>query len=497
MKKFGDYTIRDVRKAGRIPDEAADMAAIKGDVTSGGIWRHIVTMSLPVMLGMGLQNLYTVVDLFWVGRLGMGAVAAITIAGTLFSFFFSLGQAIGTGSLAIVSRAFGRRNFEHAAHTVRNTLFVGAAVGLFFGGASFFFAEPIITALGGSGEVVDLGAAYLRPYAFGFAFQIVSLALGFALRGSGDMKAPTYSLMIATLINIALDPLMIYGWGPIPAMGVAGAGLATMISTLFSAVYVVAVVSTGKSNLHVPLSTGFKPDWPLIKEVFKIGAPSGAQFMLLSFSFMVIIWIVADKGAGPVAAAGIGWRLMHMSLAPVIGIGTAVATLVGQNLGVEKVSRASSSVKKGILASVLCAGVISVTFAAFPDFFIGFFSDSREVVALGREVMRAMAFNGVVLGVVIVLNSAFGGAGDNVPSMIGASVRSFFSVGLAFLLPAVTPFGLTAVWASIPIASFANMLILLRIYRKGSWKTRMKKREEAYCASGSAVAGPCSLPPPD
>jgi putative MATE family efflux protein len=476
---------------------SAEPAAIKGDVTGGGIWRHIVTMSLPVMLGMGLQNLYTVVDLFWVGRLGTGAVAAITIAGTLFFFFFSLGQAIGTGSLAIVSRAFGRRNFEHAAHTVRNTLFAGAAVGMVFGCASFFFAEPIIKALGGRGEVVSLGAAYLRPYAFGFAFQIVSLVLGFALRGSGDMKAPTYSMMIATVINIVLDPLMIYGWGPMPAMGVAGAGLATMISTMFSAAYVVIVISSGKSNLRVPLSTDFKPDWSLIKEVFKIGAPSGAQFMLLSFSFMVLIWIVADKGAGPVAAAGIGWRLLHISLVPVIGIGTAVATLVGQNLGVEKVTRATSSVKKGVLASVLCAGVISVMFASFPDFLIGFFSTSSEVISHGRTVMRAMAFNGVALGVVIVLNSAFGGAGDNVPSMIGASVRSVFSVGLAFLLPAVTPFGLSAVWASIPIASFANMLILLYIYRKGAWKTRMKRREEKYCASGSAVAGPCPLPPPD
>jgi len=311
------------------------------------------------------------------------------------------------------------------------------------------------------------------------------------------MKAPTYSMMIATVINIALDPLMIFGWGPIPAMGVAGAGLATMISTMFSAVYVVVVISSGKSNLRVPLSKDFKPDWQLIKEVFKIGAPSGAQFMLLSFSFMVIVWIVADKGAGPVAAAGIGWRLMHMSLAPVIGVGTAVATLVGQNLGVDKVSRATSSVKKGVMASVICAGAIAVTFAAFPDFFIGFFSDSSEVVAHGRQVMRAMAFNGVVLGVVIVLNSAFGGAGDNVPSMIGASVRSFFSVGLAFLLPAVTPFGLSAVWASIPIASFANMLIMLHMYRKGSWKTRMKEREAKYCATGSAIAGPCPLPPPD
>jgi Na+-driven multidrug efflux pump len=136
-------------------------------------------------------------------------------------------------------------------------------------------------------------------------------------------------------------------------------------------------------------------------------------------------------------------------------------------------------------------------FASVPDFLIGFFSTSSEVISHGRTVMRAMAFNGVALGVVIVLNSAFGGAGDNVPSMIGASVRSVFSVGLAFLLPAVTPFGLSAVWASIPIASFANMLILLYIYRKGAWKTRMKRREEKYCASGSAVAGPCPLPPPD
>lgn len=469
---------------------------VKQDLTQGSIWRYIATLSVPVTIGMAFQSMYTIVDLYWVGRLGTASVAAITLAGSLFFLFFSVAQVLGAGTLAIVARAFGQKDTGRAVHTVRNVGFVSLILGAAFGVACFIFAERIVSLLGGRGEVVLLGGAYLRPFALGFGFQIISFVLNFSMRGAGDMKSPMYAMVIATTVNIVLDPLLIFGPGPFPEWGVAGAGVATMIATAISAVYVFIVIISGASQLHVPIITKFSPDWPVIWEVLRIGIPAGLQFLFLSLSFMVLIWIVSDYGAAAIAAAGIGWRLMHMSIIPVIGIGTAVATLVGQNLGAERPDRATRATQLGITAACFCAAVIALSFASFPDFFMKIFSESNDVLLLGRDILRVLAVNEILMGVAITLNNTFSGAGDNTPPMIGAIVRSFFAVSLAFLLPRITPYGLVAIWSSIPISTLINLFILVYIYRRGNWKTRMKKLEEKTCLAryGAPV---CPAPPPD
>ncbi|HOO56513.1 MAG TPA: MATE family efflux transporter [bacterium] len=450
----------------------------KQDLTQGGIAGYIFRLSIPVMLGMGLQNMYTIVDLYWVGRLGDTAIAAITLAGTLFFFFFAIAQTVGAGALAIVSRAYGQKQKQQAVHTVRNAVFAGIIMGIIVGGSCFVFARYILIGLRARGDVITLGALYLRPIGIAFGFQIISFVINFSMRGAGDMRTPLIAMIISTFTNMLLDPLLIFGWWIFPELGISGAGIATLIATAISAAYVFVILVTGRSILHVPIITRFKPDWPLINQLVRIGLPAGLQFLFLSLSFMIIIILVAAYGEAPVTAAGTAWRLIHLSTIPVIGIAAAVATLVGQNLGAGKPERADSACKIGIAGACFCASIIAVTFAALPDFFMKIFVNSDEVVALGRTILRILAFNEVLLGLNIVFNNAFSGAGDNMPPMFGAIVRSVIQIIVAFSLLNVPSVGMNGIWISIPVSTLFNTMFLGLIYRKGHWKTRMLRREE-------------------
>jgi putative MATE family efflux protein len=454
--------------------------AEKPDLTRGSIGRYIFTLGAPAALGMAMQHLYSVVDIFWIGRLGAEAVAAVTLTGSLFFVFFSIAQVIGAGTLAIVARAYGQKDFDRAVHTVRNIIFVGAITGLICGAAGFLFAEPITALLGGRGEVIPLGGAYIRPFSIGSAFQMIAMMIGFSMRGGGDMKTPMLSMFVATAINMVLDPLLIFGLGPFPEWGIAGAGIATMISQMLSALYLFVVLVSGRSLLHVPIVTRFRPCWPTIWEALRIGIPAGLQYLALTFSFMILLRIVAISfGTEPISAAGIAWRLMHLAIVPVIGIGISVSTLVGQNLGADKPRRAVRANRIGVLWSVLCVGALGSLFAAFPELFMGIFIESQQVIELGRDFLRILLVNNILLGVIFTFNSTFSGAGDNVPSMIGAVVRGSLLISLSWLLSTHTNLGLNAIWLCFPVASCVNLVVMIGFYRRGMWKTQMVRNERS------------------
>jgi Na+-driven multidrug efflux pump len=230
----------------------------------------------------------------------------------------------------------------------------------------------------------------------------------------------------------------------------------------------------------------FQPSWTVVREALKIGLPSGLHYLILSFSFAVVLKIVAmGYGAEPISAAGIGWRLMHLTVVPVIGFGTAISTLVGQNLGAARPQRAVRATNYGLLAGLTCVGVTGTTVAAFPEPIVGFFIESPQVIGLARDFLRIVLANNLLLSMIITLNCTFAGAGDNMPSMIGAIVRSSMMISIAWTFSQLSGFGLNAIWLSMPVASFANLLVLARFYRKGRWKTRMERRETEYQTGSS------------
>ncbi|MFA6449152.1 MAG: MATE family efflux transporter [bacterium] len=455
------------------------------DLTQGSIKRYIFTLGIPVILGMTLQQLYSLIDLYWVGRLGPDAIASVSLGSTLFFVFFSIAQVLGQGAMAIIAYDYGQGNKTHAAHTTRNALFIAAMLGVVLSAVSVAYARPIMALLGGRGDVVDLGAQFLRPFGLAFFFQMISFVLWNALRGAGDMRSPMIIMFFTTVLNMILDPFLIYGLGPFPKLGVAGAGIATLISTFAGAGYLIFITITGRALLHVPFDIKYRPDWRNISEMLKIGIPAGIQLAFLSFSVMLIMKAVSAYGMGPVAALGTSWKLLQFATIPVMGLGAAVATLVGQNLGAGKPERAMRATSLGITAGIIIAALPAAVLAAFPDFFMGFFTKSKDVISVSHDILRVLSAHQLFVGTIMIYNSAFAGAGDNTPPMISAMLRAVIMVGLAYSLPPLTGYGLFSIWFCMPASSVAGTILLAYFYRLGHWKTRMQKRQNGLLIAAS------------
>ncbi|HOX27851.1 MAG TPA: MATE family efflux transporter [bacterium] len=454
------------------------------DLASGNVRMQLLRLCVPVTIGMLMQNLYAIVDLYWVGRLGPNAIAAVAISGVFFFVFFSIAQIIGVGALALVARSIGQGKPENGVLTIRNSSFASALVGVMLSIAGFVYAREIIVMLGGKGEVILLGEQFFKPFAIGFFFQMMLFPLTAAMRGTGDMRTPMNLMVITNALNFVLDPLLIYGWGPFPKWGVAGAGIATTLSTGIAAGYAYYALAAGKSNLTVRIGKHFRPDWSIIFLVIRIGAPSGVQFGFLSLSIMMLMKAVAGYGMESVAAFGACNRLLSIAFIPMMGIGAAVSAIVGQSLGAGKPHRVIAANRAGIVMAVVGSGIIAAAFALFPDFFMGFFTKSGKVLALSRDFLRISFIHEMFLAVAVIYNSTFSGAGDNISSMIAAVIRSLLLIALGFTLPGMWRLGINGVWLSFPISSFIGMFLVGYMFRLGRWKTHMNKYDDMIDSQG-------------
>jgi len=454
------------------------------DLTQGSLFKYLFTLGLPVMAGLLMNNLYTLTDLYWLGRLGTTAVAAVTLCQILFFVILSISQAFGMGTLAIISRAFGKKEMGNATAVFRNAVFIAGLTGAVLASLIFIFSREVVELLGAGPVLIQPARDYLHPFCIGLAFQLVGMTMNFAIRGTGDMKLPMMIMLVSTTCNIIMDPLMIYGYGPFPEWGIAGAGTATAISQFLAASFALAAVITGRTYMHIPIVLRFRPDWKIIGNILRIGVPAGMQFLILSLSFIFIIRIVAGYGRDVVAAMGIVLRVLHTTSVPVIGLGAAVATLVGQNLGAKLPDRASRATMLGVASGAVFAIIITFTFFTYPTFFVSIFSDAEGVIGIGSKAMRIMAVSQIFTAVSIMFQHCFVGSGDTFPAMLTSAIRAAVLIALALLLPTITEWGVYGVVVCIPASTFIGMVTFIFFYRTGRWKTRMDKLEEVAPAGG-------------
>ncbi len=452
------------------------------DLTEGSLLKYIFVLGIPVMAGMFMNNVYTLADLYWVGRLGPTEIAGVTLCQLLFFVVFSISQIFGMGTLALVARYFGQGRRDKAVETTRNAVFAALIVGLVLSATVFVFADEVVSLVGARGDVAPVALAYLKPFCLGFVFQLVAFTVNFTMRCAGDMITPMVMMGISIVLNTILDPFMIFGWGPFPEWGVAGAAIATTISQFIGAALSIFATVSGLTTLHVPVTFKFKPDWKEIWAIIRIGAPIGVQFLILSMTFFILIRIVAGYGEHVVATLGIAWRILHTASMPVLGIGAAVATLVGQNLGAKKEDRAVRATTLGVIASVSLASIFVITYFSVPGFFVSLFTDSKKVLDLAPLAIRIMGFSQIFIAVNIVLQSCFSGSGDTFPPMLAAIIRAVVMLVAVFFLPRLAGLGLTGIILGLPISTFTGMTVLYFFYRKGRWKTHMEKKEPPMTA---------------
>lgn len=432
-----------------------------------GIFKILIKLSWPIVIAFSLQTSYNVIDLFWVARLGSSELAAVSLAGTLFYIVLALGQVLGSGTVALVSQSYGAGLTERANTVVQQaiglTLFIAVTVSV----SGFLFARDIISLLGGTDEVLTHGHAYLRIVFIGFAFQLLSFSINYAFRGAGDMKTPMQIMIIATATNIILDPLLILGIGFFPRLGVTGAALATVIAKGISFLYGIIILIRGKSGLQLRPGSPWRFDWTIVKTILGVGIPAGISYALMFLSVTAVFRTAASYGKYVLSALGIGQRVLQFAGLPVVGIGVATTTLVGQRLGARDVADA----KRISRVSLICSSAImigcSLLFFTQAPVIVNIFRPDQPVVDYGIQFLHIVSLYLVFVGLTTTVTGVFRGAGDMLPPMGAGIIKLAVLILMAPTL--ARTWGAGGIWWTMLVAYGVEALIMMRWYASGRW----------------------------
>mgnify|MGYP001817766280 CR=1 FL=1 len=425
-----------------------------------------------MILETGILNIAQVLDTYWVGQLGSAALAAVTISITIRWVLNSLANGLGIGGMAVVARRIGAKEQAAAEHAAWQTILLGVFMSLVLSITGMVLARPLLILLGADAEVLPLGLAYLRISFAGIFTLILVFAINAMLRGAGEAGIAMRVLFLATAVTVVLEPILILGWGPVPALGVSGSALAFILGFGAGLVMQLVVLLSGRARIRINLRD-LKPDFPLMGRIIRISLPSTIQMTLRSSSRLIILALVGVYGTFAVAGYGVANRLLLIALIPCFGMGNAAGTLVGQNLGARQPERAEKSAWWVSGYSAIYMAVVALLLSIFAPSLIALFDPTPEVVAIGTECVRIVAWSMIATAGGVVLARGFDGAGNTVPAMtINLLTLWAMELPLAFGLSRWLGLGATGVWWGRAIANLANGLLFAIWFRRGKWKER-------------------------
>ena len=429
-------------------------------------------LAWPMFVSTTLQNLQSVIGLFWVGRLGSEAVAALAMSGTILMMLFPVVMGLATGTIAIVSRSVGAGNQAEAAEAGGQSLMAALICGVIAGLAGWYWAGDLCRWQGATGEVARLGTQYLQISFLG-CFTVFILFIGNSiLQASGNTVIPMYAMVLATVLNLILDPIFIFGLLGMPRLGVEGAALAMVLAQSVAVVVVLRALTRGGSGVKVGLAAWrlrVEPIW----RIMKVGIPSSGQMLSRSLMSVALMWIVAKYGTVAVAAYGIGVRFHMMALMPAFVLGNAAGAIVGQNLGDGRPDRAQrvAWLATGLDAVIML--VLAILLTAFAAPLIRLFDASPEVVKTGASYLRIASFFHIFAALSIVLGRALQGAGDTVAPMVTTIVGLWgVQIPLALFLARHMTTPTNGIWWSVGIAIMVNGAMVAGWFMTGRWKNK-------------------------
>ncbi len=428
--------------------------------------RAIFRLAWPAMTSMMLINLFNIVDAYWVGKLGTNALGGMTASAFLFWCIQGAGLLVGTGVNALVARRVGQEDMDGAAVAGGHGLLLAAALALLVMGITLPLQRPIFQAMGLSQPVLEAAVAYMTPVLWGFPTIICWYTVEAIYRGSGDTRTPMRVLAIALMFNVILDPLLIFGAGPLPGLGLAGAAWATIAAHLMGVITALYLISP--RPIRPKLWRTFDPRVMAI--LIKVGTPIAITSILFCVTYILLTPIISGFGDPAVAAIGVGHRVEGFAFFTCIGFSTAAATLVGQHMGAKNPDQAERAawVTTGISTGLLV--IISVIFfIAAPQIF-SVFSNDPAVILQGTDYLRIIAVFEFALALELVLEGAFGGAGNSLPPMLVGVPITALRIPLAHLLCRQGALGVHGIWWAISLTTLLKGVILAVWFRAGRWK---------------------------
>jgi putative MATE family efflux protein len=418
---------------------------------------------------MVFQTLYFLIDLYWVGRLGTDAVAAVGIAGNLTFVVLALTQMLGVGTTTVVSHAVGRKDHDEACLLFNQSQVMSVIIGVVFLIGGMVIRVSYSKSMSADAATADLAAKYLLWFIPAMALQFALVAMGAALRGVGNFKPTMVVSTTTVVINMVLAPFLIFGWGTGHAFGVAGAAMSSLIAILIGIVWLATYFFPRDSYLRF-MVIDWKPRLQMWKRMLAIGLPSGFEFALMAL-YMVIVYVLSRPfGAAAQAGFGIGGRIVQAGFMPVVALGFAVAPVAGQNFGARQRERVLGTFRHAAVLATVAMLVFMIICLIFPHQLVRVFSKDPAVIAVGDEYLRIISINFIASGLIFVNSSMFQAMGNTIPSLITSSLRIVLVAVPAIILSRSPNFHLNWIWYLSAGSVFAqlgmSMYLLRREFRK-------------------------------
>ena len=447
--------------------------AIRGshqDFTTGSLNHAIVLLAIPMVLEMVLESLFAVVDVFWVGRLGADAVATVGLTESLLSLVFAVGFGLGLSTTAMVARRIGEKDAPGAAIAGVQAIVIGLVTSFAVGLPCWFYAPRLLELMGASPGIVATGSGYAR-LALGGCGIVLMLFLNNAIfRGAGDAAVAMRLLWVSNIINLILDPCLIFGWGPFPKLGVTGAALATLIGRSIGVLYQFYRLFRGTERIHV-LVAHLRINLGVLLRLLRVSLTGILQFAIADVSWVGLVRIVSLFGSAALAGYTIAIRIVIFVILPSWGLSNAAATLVGQNLGAKQPERAEQSVWRTGLYNMIFLGSVGLFFIFFAEPVIRLFTNDTAVVPRAVSCLRIISYGNIGYAYGMVMLQAFNGAGDTVtPTIVNFFGFWLLELPLAYALAVPLHFQANGAYFAIVIAEAAIAAAGVLLFRRGRWK---------------------------
>jgi len=449
--------------------------AIRGshqDYTTGSLNRAILLLAVPMVLEMALESLFAVVDVFWVGRLGPNAVATVGLTESLLSLVFAVGLGLSLSTTAMVARRIGEKDPEGAAVAGVQAIVLGLATSVAVGIPCFIYAPRLLLLMGASGDIVSLGTGYAR-IALGGSGAILLLFLNNAIfRGAGDAAIAMRLLWVSNIINLILDPCLIFGLGPFPRLGVTGAALATFTGRSIGVAYQFYRLLRGTERIRI-LTRQIRVNFSVLLRLVRVSLTGILQFAIAHTSWIGLVRIVSVFGAAALAGYTIAIRIVVFLILPSWGLSNAAATLVGQNLGAKKPERAEQAVWRTGFCNMLFLGSVGVLFVLTAEPIVRLFTQDPAVVALAATCLRIISYGNIGYAYGMVMLQAFNGAGDTVtPTIVNFFGFWLLEIPLAYWLAIPLRLHSNGVYIAIVVAECSIAAASAVLFKRGKWKTQ-------------------------
>lgn len=447
--------------------------AVRGsdrDYTVGPVGPALVMLSVPMVLEMAMESLFAVVDVFFVSRIGADAVATVGVTESMLTIVYTVALGLGIGATAVVSRRIGEKDDEGAAQAAAQSIALGAILAVSVGVVGTIYAESLMRMMGATPAMIETSLGYTQVMFAGNVTVTLLFLINAIFRGAGDPAIAMRMLWLGNGINIVLDPVLIFGWGPFPELGVTGAAIATNIGRGTAVVFQLWVLASGRSRIHLTMRhVRLIPS--VMWNVCRLSGSGFLQILIDTSSYIGLVRVISTFGSDALAGYTIGIRLVIFAILPAWGLSNAAATMVGQALGAKDPDRAEESVWTAGKYNAIVLGAVSVIFIAFAPWIVSNFAPGPAVTPYAIACLRIVSAGFVFFAYGLVFTQAFNGAGDTwTPTWINLFCFWLFQIPVAWLLAVHWQMGPQGVFIAMTVAFSLLPIISAVVFKRGRWK---------------------------